>query len=255
MAFFGDAPRQPRDRSTLIHGDYKIDNLVFHATQSSVIGILEYVLSFPSCLLFSCSPSAGKCPPAATPSPTSSTSSPPTTPPTSPAPSTRPTAGFCPAPLPACPPSTRSPPSTPPRPAGHPRRRAALGRRLQHLPPGRHLPGHRRPRRRPPGQLRGCPRLRQRPRPARPPRLVSHTDGPRSTSRQPRRQGQAMRQARAVAWLRFSQRPLCSRDSLLHVDLDDSSQTLRHAIYSHKLKVQCYDPPQGPVTRTSVIIM
>lgn len=43
MEFFGDEGRQPVDRSTLIHGDYKIDNLVFHKTEPRVIGILEYV--------------------------------------------------------------------------------------------------------------------------------------------------------------------------------------------------------------------
>lgn len=44
MAFFADEARQPADRATLIHGDYKIDNLVFHKTEPTVIGILEYVL-------------------------------------------------------------------------------------------------------------------------------------------------------------------------------------------------------------------
>jgi aminoglycoside phosphotransferase (APT) family kinase protein len=41
MAFFGDTTKQPRDWTTLIHGDYKIDNIVFHKTEPRVIGILE----------------------------------------------------------------------------------------------------------------------------------------------------------------------------------------------------------------------
>lgn len=41
VAFFADSTMQPQDRSTLIHGDYKIDNLVYHKTEPRVIGILE----------------------------------------------------------------------------------------------------------------------------------------------------------------------------------------------------------------------
>lgn len=43
VAFFSDPATQPKDRGTLVHGDYKIDNLVFHKTEPRVIGILEYV--------------------------------------------------------------------------------------------------------------------------------------------------------------------------------------------------------------------
>ena len=44
VTFFHDPKTQPKDRGTLIHGDYKIDNLVYHKTEPRVIGILEYVL-------------------------------------------------------------------------------------------------------------------------------------------------------------------------------------------------------------------
>jgi aminoglycoside phosphotransferase (APT) family kinase protein len=41
VAFFGNPKTQPQDRSTFVHGDYKIDNVVFHKTEPRVIGILE----------------------------------------------------------------------------------------------------------------------------------------------------------------------------------------------------------------------
>lgn len=41
IQFFSDKEYQPKDRACLIHGDYKIDNLVFHKTEPRIIGILE----------------------------------------------------------------------------------------------------------------------------------------------------------------------------------------------------------------------
>ncbi|KAL9125490.1 MAG: hypothetical protein Q9217_005319 [Psora testacea] len=45
VAFLRDPKTQPKDRGTLIHGDYKIDNLVYHKTEPRVIGILDWEMS------------------------------------------------------------------------------------------------------------------------------------------------------------------------------------------------------------------
>ena len=39
VRFFSES--QPQDRACLIHGDFKIDNLVYHKTEPRIIGILE----------------------------------------------------------------------------------------------------------------------------------------------------------------------------------------------------------------------
>ncbi|KAL3469641.1 kinase-like domain-containing protein [Aspergillus californicus] len=45
LRFFSDTRYQPKDRVSLIHGDFKIDNLVFHKTEPRIIGILDWEMS------------------------------------------------------------------------------------------------------------------------------------------------------------------------------------------------------------------
>lgn len=42
IQFFSDGDYQPRNRASLIHGDFQIKNIVFHKTEPKVIGILKY---------------------------------------------------------------------------------------------------------------------------------------------------------------------------------------------------------------------
>ncbi|EME41254.1 hypothetical protein DOTSEDRAFT_73613 [Dothistroma septosporum NZE10] len=45
LGFFGQEQSQPYDRGVLFHGDYKIDNIVFHKTEPRVIGILDWEMA------------------------------------------------------------------------------------------------------------------------------------------------------------------------------------------------------------------
>ena len=45
LQFFADKKLQPKERASLIHGDYKLDNLVYHKTQPRIIGVLDWEMS------------------------------------------------------------------------------------------------------------------------------------------------------------------------------------------------------------------
>jgi aminoglycoside phosphotransferase (APT) family kinase protein len=45
IQFFSDKKRQPKERASLVHGDYKLDNVVFDMNSPAMIGILDWEMS------------------------------------------------------------------------------------------------------------------------------------------------------------------------------------------------------------------
>ncbi|KAL1894635.1 hypothetical protein Cpir12675_003574 [Ceratocystis pirilliformis] len=45
LKYFGDPKNQPRDRAGLVHGDFKIDNMVFALQGTEVVGLLDWEMS------------------------------------------------------------------------------------------------------------------------------------------------------------------------------------------------------------------
>ena len=45
MQYLANKSSQPRERVSLVHGDFKLDNIIFHKTEPRVVGIIEYVQS------------------------------------------------------------------------------------------------------------------------------------------------------------------------------------------------------------------
>ena len=45
LRYFRRQDQQPSDRASLVHGDFKIDNLLFHKTEPRVIAILDWEMS------------------------------------------------------------------------------------------------------------------------------------------------------------------------------------------------------------------
>ncbi|PHH54631.1 putative acyl-CoA dehydrogenase IBR3 [Ceratocystis fimbriata CBS 114723] len=45
LQYFGDPKNQPRDRAGLVHGDFKIDNMMFAREGTEVVGLLDWEMS------------------------------------------------------------------------------------------------------------------------------------------------------------------------------------------------------------------